>query len=137
MSHSLIWEGDDLHFHAGPGEPPLRIASEDPMLQSPMTLLTHALMGCMAMDVVHILQKGRHGLKALRVTFDGERAPQPPRRYTKVHLTFHITGTVPQDAVDRAIALSHEKYCSVSNTLATDLEFTTAVVMQAEAGESW
>lgn len=130
MSLSLIWESD-LTFHAGPGGPSLKIASSDQDLLSPMQLLAHAIMGCMAMDVVHILQKGRHDLKGLSVSFDGERAPEPPKRYTSVHLTFHIRGNVPADAVERAIALSHEKYCSVSNTLAKDLKFTTGVNISA------
>ena len=96
-----------------------------------MTLLAQAIMGCMAMDVVHILQKGRHDLKALTVSFGGERAAEAPKRYTKVHLTFHIRGAVPKDAIERAIALSHEKYCSVSNTLRQDLVFTTSIELEA------
>lgn len=130
MALSLIWESD-LSFHAGPGGPALEMASDLPERVSPMQALAYAIMGCMAMDVVHILQKGRHDLKALTVEFGSERAPEPPKRYTKVHLTFNITGGVPKDAVDRAIALSHEKYCSVSNTLAKDLVFTTSVTISA------
>lgn len=126
MALSLIWESD-LNFQAGPDGPALKLASSDPDRYSPMQLLAQAIMGCMAMDVVHILQKGRHDLKGMIVEFGSERAPEPPKRYTKVHLTFNITGNVPADAVERAIALSHEKYCSVSNTLAKDLEFTTSV----------
>jgi len=130
MSLSLIWDSE-LTFHAGPGSPELKLASSSPDMLSPMQLLAHAIMGCMAMDVVYILQKGRHDLKALTVSFDGERAPEPPKRYTKVHLTFTITGDVPKDAVERAIELSHEKYCSVSNTLRPDLTFTTSVKIGA------
>ena len=129
MSMSLIWD-HDLNFHAE-GGPALNLASSSPDAYSPMQILAHAIMGCMAMDVVHILQKGRHDLKALSVEFSGERAPEPPKRYTKVHLTFNVTGAVPQDAIERAIALSHEKYCSVSNTLRPDMEFTTSVIISA------
>ena len=126
---SLIWD-HDLNFHAE-GGPALNLASSSPDAYSPMQILAHAIMGCMAMDVVHILQKGRHDLKALSVEFSSERAPEPPKRYTKVHLTFNVTGAVPQDAIERAIALSHEKYCSVSNTLRPDMEFTTSVIISA------
>lgn len=126
MALSLVWDSD-LDFHAGPDSPELKIASSRDGLYSPMTLLAQAIMGCMAMDVVHILQKGRHDLKALTVSFTGERAPEAPKRYTKVHLAFHITGGVSKDAVERAIALSHEKYCSVSNTLRQDIVFTTSI----------
>jgi putative redox protein len=48
-----------------------------------------------------------------------------------VHLTFNVTGPVPQEAIERAIALSHEKYCSVSNTLRPDMDFTTSVIISA------
>ena len=126
---SLIWD-HDLNFHAE-GGPALNLASSSPDAYSPMQILAHAIMGCMAMDVVHILQKGRHDLKALSVEFSSERAPEPPKRYTQVHLTFNVTGSAPQDAIERAIALSHEKYCSVSNTLRPDMEFTTSVIISA------
>lgn len=126
MALSLIWDSE-LDFHAGPDSPALTMASSREGVYSPMTILAQALMGCMAMDVVHILQKGRHDLKGLSVSFTGERATEPPKRYTKVHLAFRISGGVSQDAVERAIALSHEKYCSVSNTLRQDLEFTTSI----------
>ena len=126
MALSLVWDSE-LDFHAGPDSPELKLASSREGLYSPMTLLAQAIMGCMAMDVVHILQKGRHDLTGLTVSFDGERAPEPPKRFTTVHLTFHITGAVPKDAVERAITLSHEKYCSVSNTLRQDLAFTTSI----------
>jgi putative redox protein len=126
MALSLVWDSE-LDFHAGPDSPELKLASSRAGVYSPMTLLAQAIMGCMAMDVVHILQKGRHDLKGLTVSFDGERAAEAPKRYTKVHLTFHVSGAVPKDAIERAIALSHEKYCSVSNTLRPDLAFETSI----------
>lgn len=132
MALSLVWDSE-LDFHAGPDAPELKLASSREGVYSPMTLLAQAIMGCMAMDVVHILQKGRHDLKGLTVSFDGERAMEPPKRFTKVHLTFHVTGPVPKDAVERAIALSHEKYCSVSNTLREDLVFTTSIELKGAA----
>jgi len=126
MALSLIWDGD-LRFHAGDGGPAIKLDSSDPHVVSPMQGLAYSLMGCMAMDVAHMLQKGRHDLKGLTVEFAGERAPDVPKRYTKVHLTFRVTGAVPKDAIERAIALSHEKYCSVSNTLRQDLVFETSI----------
>jgi putative redox protein len=59
------------------------------------------------------------------VQFHGERAPQHPHRFTSVKLTFIVSGDVPADAVRRAIALSHERYCSVSNSLRGDISFVT------------
>jgi putative redox protein len=80
----------------------------------------------MAMDGVHILQKGRHDLKSLKVHFEGERAVEHPRRSVSIALRFELTGDVPEDAVARALELSHEKYCSVSNSIREDIKFTTS-----------
>jgi putative redox protein len=80
----------------------------------------------MASDIVSILQKGRHPLTGFRASFSGERAADPPRRFTAITLHFHIAGAVPADAVERAIALSREKYCSVWHSLRPDIAFTTS-----------
>jgi putative redox protein len=60
------------------------------------------------------------------VTFSGDRAETPPRRFTRIQLHFIVRGSVPTDAVTRAISLSREKYCSVSNSLRPDLAFDTS-----------
>ena len=93
---------------------------------SPMQLAAFGLAGCMAADVVSILQHGHHPLTALRASFSGERAPDPPRRFTRITLQFHVTGNVPPDAVERAIGLSREKYCSVWHSMRPDIEFVTS-----------
>ncbi len=92
---------------------------------SPMQLLALAVAGCMGADVVSILQKGRHPLNGLRISFHGERLPTPPRRFTAITLHFHVDGAVPADAVSRAIALSKEKYCSAWHSIRTDIPLTT------------
>ena len=122
---SLDWHGD-LKFSNSAGSPAIELESSAPGVTSPTQALAYAAMACMAMDLVHILQKGRHDLKALKVHFDGERAADHPRRYTSMHIRFEITGNVPDEAVARAIELSRDKYCSVSNTLRTDLDFKTS-----------
>ena len=124
-SLSLDWKGD-LTFVNSPGSPAIHLESSTPGVSSPMHALAYAAMACMGMDMVHILQKGRHELKGLSVHFDGERAADYPKRYTAMHLRFEVTGDVPDDAVERALALSHEKYCSVSNSIRTDIEFKTS-----------
>ena len=129
MALSLVWDSE-MNFHAE-GGPALQLASGSTEVYSPVQLLAHAIMGCMAMDVVHILKKGRHDLQGMTIGFEGERAETHPKRYVKVHLTFNITGNVPADAVERAIALSKSTYCSVSNTLRPDMEFTTSVNISA------
>jgi putative redox protein len=125
---SLDWQGG-LKFKGGPGGPPIDLDSSTPGVLSPMQVLAYAVMGCMAMDVAHVLEKGRHDLQALTVTFESERASEPPRRYTMIHLRFDVTTKASQEVVERAIQLSRTKYCSVSNSLRTDLDFRTSVVL--------
>ena len=91
-----------------------------------MQLAAFALAGCMAADVVAILEKGRHALTGLRVSFKGDRAAEPPRRFLRITMHFHVSGVVPQEAVERAIALSHEKYCSVWHSMRQDIAFLTS-----------
>ena len=122
---SMDWIGD-LKFRSGEGESPVELHSSTTGMLSPMQALAYAQMACMAMDVVHVLTRGRHDLRKLRVTFDGERAPEPPRRYVSMKLHFDITGNVDDPVVERAISLSREKYCSVSNSLRQDIDFQTS-----------
>jgi putative redox protein len=84
------------------------------------------LAGCMGADIVNILRKGRHPLTAFRSELTGERAAEPPRRLLSAAMTFHVHGDVPHAAVERAIALSREKYCSVWHSLRQDIELTTS-----------
>ena len=122
-SLSLTWLGD-LKFKSGPGEPPIELHSSTPGVVSPTQALAYATMACMAMDVVHMLEKGRHQVSALSVRLDSKRADHPPRRYTAMHLHFDITGNPPAHAVERAIELSRTTYCSVLTSLRPDLEFS-------------
>lgn len=122
---SLEWHGD-FKFSSPAGFPAISLDSGDPQVASPMQALAYGLMGCMAMDIVLILQKGRHDLKGLSAHFEGDRAEGHPKRYTRINVRFDVTGPVPEDAVARAIKLSHETYCSVSNSLRPDIDFTTS-----------
>ena len=125
VSLSLDWQGD-LKFGNSAGFPSVQLDSSDPAVSSPPQALAYAVMACMAMDVVHILKKGRHELTALKVVFEGQRAEEHPRRFIAMHIRFDITGNPPDDVVRRAIDLSHEKYCSVSNSIRGDIEFQTS-----------
>lgn len=94
----------------------------------PMELLLAALAGCTAYDVVDIMEKKRQPLASYRVETVGERAEEHPRRYTHVTVTHVASGPhVTQEALERAVQLSHEKYCSVSASLNMPIE-TKAVV---------
>jgi putative redox protein len=91
---------------------------------SPVQALGFALAGCMTIDVVHILTKGRHSLRGLRSHLAADRSPEDPHRILSMALHFTIDGDVPSDAIERAIALSREKYCSVWHSMRQDIAFT-------------
>jgi len=122
---SLDWRSD-LHFTSSQGFPAIDLQSSNPAVASPPQALAYATMACMGMDVVHVLQKGRHDFRAMRITFEGERAADHPRRFLTMTLHFHITGRMPSHVVERAIELSRTKYCSVWNTIREDVRLTTA-----------
>ena len=84
-----------------------------------------ALAGCMAIDVADIVTKGRYTLSALEAHIVGERAADPPRRFTHFTLHFTVSTSAPAHAVERAIALSREKYCSVWHSLRQDTPLET------------
>ena len=83
----------------------------------PMQLILLAAAGCMAMDVVSILQKKKLDIKGFRVLMDGKRAEEHPKRFTEMNFVYEVKGDIPKAAVDEAIKLSKEKYCSVSATI--------------------
>ena len=120
----LVWSGD-LRFDASSGANIAVIDGDSRSGLSPTQFAAIGLAGCMAADVVDILRKGRHPLTALRVTFTGTRAEQPPRRFLEIELRFELRGAVPPDAVERAIALSREKYCSVWHSFRQDIALST------------
>jgi putative redox protein len=119
----LIWE-HDLVFSGTSGDVRMTLDSASNAGPSPMQALAFGLAGCMAMDVVHILKKGRYDLRGLRADLKGIRADSEPRRFTAIALHFTITGQVPADQVERAIALSRDKYCSVWHSLRQDIALT-------------
>jgi putative redox protein len=128
VSLSLDWiEG--MKFHNSEGSPAIELHSSTPGVSSPPQALAYALMACMAMDLVHVIQKSRAPLTALTVKFDGERAEEHPRRYVSMHLVFHVTGQVEDKVVARGIDLSRDKYCSVWNTIRPDVELRTSFVV--------
>ena len=92
----------------------------------PMETVLAGTGGCTAYDVVLILKRGRHAVRGCTVKLTAERAETEPKVFTKIHMHFTVTGkAIPAVAVERAIALSHEKYCSASIMLAKMAEITT------------
>jgi putative redox protein len=98
---------------------------------SPVQALGFALAACMTVDVTHILTKGRHVFRAISSRLIADRSQDDPHRFVRVALHFDIEGDVPSDAVARAIALSHDKYCSVWHSMRQDIAFTTSYDIRA------
>ena len=90
---------------------------------SPVETLGAALAGCMTSDLVFILTRGRHSLRAVRAQLTAERAQDDPRRLLRVALHLTVEGDAPPEAIERAIALSREKYCSVWHSMRQDIDF--------------
>ena len=91
----------------------------------PMELLLAGAGGCSAFDVVLILQRSRQAISACNVTLQAERATEDPKVFTKINLHFQVKGKDLDSAkVDRAVKLSHEKYCSATTMLAKTAELT-------------
>lgn len=121
----LLWQGDQ-RFEARIGERELVIDGNKTEGPSPVDALAAGLASCMAIDLAHILTKGRQPLKGLRARLRGERAATEPRRLCAVDLHFVVEGEVPSDKIERAIELSRTTYCSVWHSLRQDIEFRTS-----------
>ena len=115
----LVWS-DALRFEATSGRIATVIDGDSTAGPSPVQMLVFGLAGCMAADVVDIVRKGRHP----RIV--AERAQEPPTRVLRAQLQFQLRGDVPPAAVERAIALSRDRYCSVWHSLRQDIELSTS-----------
>ncbi len=127
----LRWAGRDLVFEGGLDEgPPITVDGDAREGPPPMALLLLSLAGCMAVDVRMILEKSRVPVDALEVDVDGWRAEAHPRRYRRIRLTYRVSGPGEEDQakLDRAVALSSEKYCSVLHSLRSDIDLGVRVV---------
>jgi putative redox protein len=96
--NTVVFDADAAHTHGS----------------SPMEAVLMALCGCTSVDVVGILQKKRQELTGLHVTATAEQAPAPPRVFTHIKLTYAVRGKLSRKAVEDAVSLSKNKYCSVS-----------------------
>jgi putative redox protein len=93
----------------------------------PMETVLVGTGGCTAYDVVLILKRGRHDVRGCTVKLTSERAETDPKVFTQIHMHFTVTGlNIPESAVERAIAMSHEKYCSASIMLGKTAAITTS-----------
>ena len=108
---------DRFVAHATSGHALVLDAGKDKLASSPVELVLMALCGCTASDIVTILRKKREPFTAVEVRAEGERAPDPPMIYTAIRLVYRVSGKVSHKAMEDAVRLSKEKYCSVSAML--------------------
>jgi putative redox protein len=99
---------------------------------TPMELVLAALCGCTAYDVVSILQKKREPFTGLEVSAKAEKAAEPPRVYTEIELLYRVAGNVSRKAVEDAVRLSEEKYCSVAAMLNKTAKITYRIELDAK-----
>jgi putative redox protein len=130
----LTWIGD-LRFAGTSGTASITLDSAGLAGPSPVQALAFAFTGCMATDVAYILTRGRHAFRSLRAHLSADRAAEDPHRIVRMTLRIIIEGDVPLEAVTRAIALSHEKYCSVWHSMRQDIELEVSGEVHG-AGES-
>ena len=117
----LVWQGN-LQFSASLGEHQLCFDGEKKDGISPVEAMAAGLAGCMAIDVVHILERMRSPADSMQVRLQAERASEDPKRLLSARIHFEIAGDVPEKNVERAIDLSRQKYCSVWHSLRRDIE---------------
>jgi putative redox protein len=110
--NTIVFDTDTAHTH-GP---------------SPMEAVLMALCSCTSVDVVSILQKKRQELTGLRVSAEATQAPAPPRVFTHIKLTYAVSGKLSRKAVEDAVSLSKNKYCSVSLMLAKSMPVEYEIV---------
>ena len=107
--------------------------SAEKLGSSPMELLLIGMAGCTAYDVMSILEKKRQRVTGLEVSARAERAEEPPRVYTKIEVEYVLRGhEIKPKAVEDAIWLSEEKYCSASIMLGKTAQITTSYRIEEE-----
>lgn len=133
ISASATWLSHDRFVaHATSGHALVMDAGKDKLGCSPVELVLIGLCGCTASDVVNILRKKREPLSGLEVRAEAERAPEPPMVYTAIRLVYRVTGKVSRKAMEDAVRLSKDKYCSVSAML----HQTAKITFEIEYAES-
>ena len=134
MSVTLSWAGDmRLRARTEDGHE-LAFDGTREMGASPPEGLLASLGACMAIDVVDILEKGRQDVERCDVEVRGERRKDPPRRFTRIAMDFRLVGKgISRARAERALDLSRTTYCSVWNTLASDVELEIGLTIEERA----
>ena len=129
----LRWAGDLRFTVTFPSTetPSVVLDSAGVVGPSPVSALAASLAGCMGMDLVQILRGGRHEVHGVRAHLEGERTQTGPHRFRRIRLHFIIRGIVPARAIERAITLSRDKYCSVWHSLRPDIDLQVTFEQRA------
>ena len=128
---TLAWERDLVFTGATPQGYEIEFDAQAQWGCKPTEALLLSLAGCMGIDVVSILAKMRITLASFRMEIEGERNPIPPQYYKAVEIVLYIAGkNLNPQKVERAIALSKDKYCSVYNSLRPDLALNVRYVLE-------
>lgn len=130
---NLEWDGEQA-FTAHDGVHEWVLDGRNQAGPTPVIALASSLAGCMAIDIVHILTRGRFEVRSFDLNLRGHRADTEPRRFVRIDIRVILDTTAPQEQVDRAIALSREKYCSVWHSMRQDIELVTTVVRAEPRG---
>jgi putative redox protein len=140
MECNVKWSGEGMSFIAETGSGHLVAMDGAPegggrnLAPRPMEMVLLGTGGCTAYDVVLILKRGRHDVRSCEVRLVAERAPDDPKVFTRIEFRFTVRGKgLKPDVVERAVKLSHDKYCSASAMLAkTAVIGTTIDVIEAD-----
>jgi putative redox protein len=128
ISAKLIWTDNERYLgEASSHHAIVMDTATEKTANTPMELVLIALCGCTASDVVGILRKKREPFNSLEVRAQGERAEGYPAVYTQIKLTYRIGGKVSRKAMEDAVKLSKEKYCSVSAMLEKTAKITISI----------
>jgi putative redox protein len=124
----ILWTDNERFLgSATSGHAVVMDAAKEKTASSPMELVLIALCGCTASDVVGILKKKREPFTGLEVQAQAERASDYPQVYTEIRLIYRVRGAVMHKAMEDAVRLSKEKYCSVSAMLEKTAKITTHI----------
>ncbi|MEW6334049.1 MAG: OsmC family protein [Thermodesulfobacteriota bacterium] len=133
----ITWKGDLVFAGTTPQGYDLDFDADAQLGCKPTESLLLSLGGCMAIDIVSILRKMRMDVGGLRIDITGERNPDPPQYFKEVEMTLHLAGrNLDSRRIERAIALSREKYCSVYNSLRPDLDLKVRYTLEETAPAS-
>lgn len=125
ISAKVLWTDDERYIgEASSRHAVVMDAGKEKTASTPIELVLIALCGCTASDVIGILRKKREPFTSLEVSAEGERAQGYPAVYTEIKLRYRVGGKVSRKAVEDAVKLSKEKYCSVSAMLAKTAKIT-------------